>query len=78
MYNTMQMKEIKSGLKSAESCSEKHNQPGTDACVHVELAWEGEVLSPRHTGGFFKESVSILTEGLSRIHRRKAITKASC
>lgn len=41
------MKEIKSGLKCAESCSEKHSQPGTDACVRVELAWEGEMLSPR-------------------------------
>lgn len=78
MYNTMQMREIKSGLKSAESCSEKHSRPRTDACVYVKLTWEGEVLCPRHTGGFFKESVSVLTEDLSRIHRRKAITKASC
>lgn len=72
------MREIKSGLKSAESCSEKHNRPRTNACVHVKLAWEGEVLSPRHTGGFFQKSVRVLTEDLSRIHRRKAITKASC
>lgn len=72
------MREIKSGLKSAESCSEKHNRRGTDACVRVELAWEGEVLPPSHTGGFLKESESVLLEGLNSIHRKKAITKASC
>lgn len=50
------MREIKSGLKSAQSCSEEHSRrvPGIDACVREELAWEGEVLPPRPTGGFFE------------------------
>ena len=50
------MKEVKSGLKSAQSCSEEHSRqvPGIGACVREEFAWE--VLPPRPTGGFLKES----------------------